>query len=236
MNDEEVFNWMNVNSFCWALGKGDVILFWYDSWCGDLPLRLQFPKLFRLAVNKMAVVRDFVLAMEAQNGGWAGLFQRSLVDREFKLVEDLKLLLSEYRLSESMEDKLIWIHGVAGSFSVKKLSSLLNSVNLEASEFNFERVWKLKVPPKIRSFVWMLVLDRLPSKEFLLKRGVNIPIDMAGCPWCGLGVENTFHLLIGCRFVTVFWQRICVWWKRHWENSHDIVAFFDACFAATVTG
>ncbi|KAK8609499.1 hypothetical protein V6N13_061947 [Hibiscus sabdariffa] len=139
------------------------------------PVRLK-----RLAVNKMAAVRDFVLVLEAQNGGWVGLFQRSLVDRELKLVEDLKLLLSEYRLSETMEDKLIWIHDVAGKFSIKTLSSLLNFVNLEASDFNFERVWKLKVPPKIRSFVWMLVLDRLSSKEFLLKRGVNIPVDMAG--------------------------------------------------------
>ncbi|KAK8609494.1 hypothetical protein V6N13_061942 [Hibiscus sabdariffa] len=183
----------------------------------------------------MAAVRDFVLVLEARNGGWVGLFQRSLVDGELKLVEDLKLLLSEYQLSETTEDKLIWIHDVAGNFSVKKLSSLLNSVNLEASDFNFERVWKLKFPPKIRSFVWMLVLDRLSSKEFLLKRGVNIPVDMAGCTWCGLGVENTFHLLIGCRFVTVFWQRICMWWKQQWENPHDIVAFFNECCAAPVT-
>ncbi|KAK8578605.1 hypothetical protein V6N13_100433 [Hibiscus sabdariffa] len=183
----------------------------------------------------MAAVRDFVLALEAQNGGCVGLFQRPLVDREFKLVEDQKLLLSKYRLSETLEDKLIWIHDVAGNFSVKKLSYLLKSVNPEASEFNFERVWTLKVPSKIRSFVWMLVLDRLPSKEFLLKRGVSIPVDMVGCPWCGLGVENTFHLLIGCRFIMVFWQRICKWWKPSWENPHDIEAFFNECFTTTVT-
>ncbi|KAK8595342.1 hypothetical protein V6N13_016717 [Hibiscus sabdariffa] len=128
MKDEELLNWMNVCSFRWSLGKGDVILFWYDTWCGDLPLKIQFPRLFRLAVNKMAVVRDLAPANELQNIKWEKIFQRNLLNRELYLVEELKALLHDYRIIQTAEDKLIWIHDIAGKFSVKILSSLLNSV------------------------------------------------------------------------------------------------------------
>ena len=35
--------------FTFTVGDGSRIKFWYDSWCGDQPLQLQFPELFRLA-------------------------------------------------------------------------------------------------------------------------------------------------------------------------------------------
>ncbi|KAK8675242.1 hypothetical protein V6N13_033311 [Hibiscus sabdariffa] len=61
-------------------------------------------------------------------------------------------------------------------------------------------------------------------------------MNMAGCPWCGRGVESTFHLLIGCRFAVFFWQKIFLWWKRHWQFPLDFVTFFNECFDAPVTG
>lgn len=40
--------------------------------------------------------------------------------------------------------------------------------------FNFDKIWKLKVPPRVRSFLWMISIDRLPTKEFLIRRGVKL--------------------------------------------------------------
>uniref|UniRef100_A0A2N9I2M2 Reverse transcriptase zinc-binding domain-containing protein n=1 Tax=Fagus sylvatica TaxID=28930 RepID=A0A2N9I2M2_FAGSY len=33
----------------WGGWCSNQIKFWHDSWCGELPLRVQFPELFRLA-------------------------------------------------------------------------------------------------------------------------------------------------------------------------------------------
>ncbi|KAK8708239.1 hypothetical protein V6N13_059283 [Hibiscus sabdariffa] len=204
MKDEEVLTWMNVTSFRWSLEKGNTMLFWYDTWCGDLPLRIQFPRL-------LAVGRDIVPINEIQNIKWEKIFQCYLLNREHNMVEELKLILQYFRINQPPEDKLTWIHDVAGKFSVNFLSSLLNLVNLEECGSNFEKLLKLKVPSKIRSFAWMLVSDKLPTKEFLLKWGISIPGDMAGCPWCGMTVESSSHLLICCSFVTVFLAKRCSW-------------------------
>jgi len=35
-----------------VVGNGHNTLFWYDCWVGEMPLRLKFPRLFKLAVIK----------------------------------------------------------------------------------------------------------------------------------------------------------------------------------------
>ena len=49
---------MNHTSF--VVGDGSRIKFWHDSWCGELPLRVQFPELFRLARVLEAIVADHI--------------------------------------------------------------------------------------------------------------------------------------------------------------------------------
>ena len=43
-------------------------LFWYDRWIGDILLRLKFPRLFDLAMEKDCLVRD----MESRGWGVDG--------------------------------------------------------------------------------------------------------------------------------------------------------------------
>ncbi|MBA0870978.1 hypothetical protein Goshw_019638, partial [Gossypium schwendimanii] len=69
-------------------------------------------------------------------------------------------------------------------FSVRKCSKLLILDGGEDSKFAFDKIWKLKVPPRVRSFRWMLAIDRIPTKKFLVKRGVNLQNLSISCPWC----------------------------------------------------
>ncbi|KAE8667826.1 hypothetical protein F3Y22_tig00112370pilonHSYRG00056 [Hibiscus syriacus] len=72
-----------------------------------------------------------------------------------------------------MQDRVIWLHDQAGSFSVGELTDLLTNDNLVAPAFDFDQIWKMKVPPKVRSILWMLKIERIPTKEFLATRGVK---------------------------------------------------------------
>ena len=43
-----------------VVSDGSRIKFWHDSWCGDLPLRVQFLDLFCLARVPKATVADHI--------------------------------------------------------------------------------------------------------------------------------------------------------------------------------
>jgi len=43
-----------------VIGGGDTTYFWTDNWVGDVPLRVRFPRLFALAVNKWTTVEGWV--------------------------------------------------------------------------------------------------------------------------------------------------------------------------------
>jgi len=53
-----------------VVGNGRDTLFWHDIWVGEIPLRLKFPRLFNLAVNKQCTVEE-MRRLEWAEGGRA---------------------------------------------------------------------------------------------------------------------------------------------------------------------
>lgn len=68
----------------------------------------------------------------------------------------LREVVSSKVLVSNEEDHLIWIHDNKGVFSVKKLSELLIKEGVEDICFAFGRIWKLKVPPRVKTFLWIV--------------------------------------------------------------------------------
>ncbi|TYH19946.1 hypothetical protein ES288_A05G392700v1 [Gossypium darwinii] len=125
--DTIVARWTGIESFRWLVGNGHSILFWEDVWCGDRPLRVEFPRLFRLALNKNGLVKDFSMSNGFMEVNWADFFSRPQLDREMHMVSWLREAKSSMFLSPEVEDKLLWIHDRKCVFSVKKLTELLLS-------------------------------------------------------------------------------------------------------------
>ena len=42
------------------IGDGTQVKFWYDLWCGDYPLKVEFPEFFGIARNKNALIADLL--------------------------------------------------------------------------------------------------------------------------------------------------------------------------------
>lgn len=53
---------------------------------------------------------------------------------------------------------------------MKQLSKLLIEDDGDDSIFSFDKIWKLKVPPRVRCFLWLLAINRVPTKDFLIKK------------------------------------------------------------------
>ncbi|MFQ6669873.1 hypothetical protein Gotur_034956, partial [Gossypium turneri] len=94
-------------------------------------------------------------------------------------------------LISDMEDKLCWANDKNKEFLVKKCSELLILDGGVDVNFAYDKFWKLKVPPRVRTFLWMLAIDRIPSKEFLVKIGVNFHDISVSCPWIDTIISNS---------------------------------------------
>lgn len=68
-------------------------------------------------------------------------------------------------------------------------------------------LWKLKVPMKVRVFIWLMLLDKILTQENLIIRGCQIN---TGCKLCNsLSVETTGHIMWSCPFASRFWRGLC---------------------------
>ncbi|MBA0721296.1 hypothetical protein Golax_008855 [Gossypium laxum] len=186
--DSKVAKWIGKESFRWLIGNGNMKMFWEDIWYGEQPLRLEFPRLFRLVNNKKGeVVSSKVLALEE-------------------------------------EDRLIWIHDNNGVFSLKKLSKLLIK-GVEDISFAFDKIWKLKVPPRVKSFLWMISINRLPTKEFLTRRGVQLRQLERGCSWCDKELEsaNLWLISVTATYWSVWLARNELVFERKWSTANNLL-------------
>jgi hypothetical protein len=96
-------------------------------------------------------------------------------------------------------DRFHWHLTASGVFSVKSLyADFMN----DHTKYLQKYFWKMKVPLKIRIFMWFLHKKLILTKDNLLKRS------WTGCPKCGFCncAETVEHLFIQCPFAKLVWQ------------------------------
>ena len=69
--------------------------------------------------------------------------------------------------------------------------------------------WKVWVPLKVKIMVWRSLINRLPTKDELHKRGVILHSHL--CELCDMDVETNTHLFTGCFFTAEVWYRVEAW-------------------------
>ena len=84
--------------------------------------------------------------------------------------------------STPQPDVLIWPKERSGQYSVKSGYSLLHesppsdpvqTEEVEARKLFWRRIWKLRIPEKIKHFMWKSCTNSLPTKTNLLKRTIT---------------------------------------------------------------
>lgn len=66
----------------------------------------------------------------------------------------------------------------------------------------WRRMWNLKIPSKVKHFLWRAVTGNLPTKENLLYKRVQVD---AWCPVCQNHTESMLHSLVSCSFAVECW-------------------------------
>ncbi|XP_045797681.1 uncharacterized protein LOC123891843 [Trifolium pratense] len=93
--------------------------------------------------------------------------------------------------------------------------SLLETRQAEYVEENvlevIKRLWKTDVPSKINVFGWRLLLNKLPTRTALNRRGILTNSHDLPCVCCFKQLEDSAHLFFSCSFSKEVWSNVLNW-------------------------
>ena len=214
------------NNFQWSVSNVQSALFWEDSWEGNKPLKDCFRRLYSLSIFKSMSIAS-VLEQWSQGIPLEDhmFWTRPLRSWEVEEVIKLESIVKKISLG-SDKDVLKWANNKS-IYSTKLATELLWH---SSPQIDWKFVWKLKVPQKIKLFLWKVHLGILPTKSLLASRGV-ISSDNVACSLCRMERETDVHLLLECELSRQVWNNISAWWflnsllpkefslKRLWDQS-----------------
>jgi hypothetical protein len=194
--------------------NGAFTSFWSESWIGNTPLKLRFPRIYSIS-NKQV---DTVASMGSWVDGvwnWEFIWRRNFFDWEIPLHQDFLAYLDGFEPRVG-DDSWLWREDKTAGFTVKSCYLLLVSKFSEQRVLDhcavtvFSRLWKGRVPSKVCAFSWQMLLNRIQTKVNLCRRGI-IHHQNINCVFCGAVEESTVHLFLHCEKSALVWYAIMKW-------------------------
>ena len=148
-----------------VVGNGSLTSFWLDNWIGDYPLKTAFPRLYLLSSSESTLVADMG---RWSNGIWLWSLQwrRPLFHFEQEQLSLLSSLLESKPMFCHKMDKKIWTLNSDGLFSVKSCSKMMDQLLYGGAKPFQSSVWIKLTPPKVQLFLWLLVQDKVTTRDF----------------------------------------------------------------------
>lgn len=192
---------MGIRSY---IGDGSTISLWSDPW-------LLFPHSFKpfsfpMEGTEAWKVMDII---DIENKQWLS----PVIDELFTKIDSD--LIHRIPLSfRPTRNSFVWHYDKKGVFNVKsayyiacvthkRLNHASSSKNSSSGYKNlWNKVWKARVPPSVKSFVWRLLKGILPT-GVALDRKVSLPYK--SCIFCQDYDESDVHLFIHCTALGPFW-------------------------------
>jgi len=122
---------------------------------------------------------------------------------------DAAAILSVPLFNRQSEDIRIWKETNDGSYTVKSAyricTDLLHETTPPQNHTQWQLLWRLHVPPRVRAFLWCAAHHCLPTRDNLSKRGVPCS---ETCVSCDLLAESHMHLFFVCHKAIACWNHI----------------------------
>ena len=211
------------SSFQGVMGNGKEIGFWIDRWIGEVRLCDRFPRLYHLDSSKEGRVADKGRWVDSE-WVWEWDWVREPRGRVIREFDELINLLQNVVVDNECRDRWKWTIHEDGVFTVKDLTKMVEERTLRIEIGGQETLWSKLVPKKVNIFVWRALKGRIPVREELDKRGIDL--DTTLCPCCDSVVESCVHSLVLCNFAMSVWEKIFNWWKVGNVNAFSIEEMF----------
>nr|GEV31949.1 RNA-directed DNA polymerase, eukaryota [Tanacetum cinerariifolium] len=191
------------------VGDGRCTSFWEDIWISGASLRVSFPRLYTLELNKQVSVAEKLGApLSVVSFRWG---VRDGIERQ--QWSDMVSLVGSVTLSPSKDRWSCELSG-DGAFKVKVVRKLLDDMFLPSQPVATR--WVKYIPIKVNIFAWRARRDCLPTRSNLNRRGVVL--DLTLCPKCSSDEENIHHVLFQCEIAKSVMRKICRWWDLAWQE------------------
>jgi hypothetical protein len=172
-------------------------LLWDDCWAGQ-PLKLAFPEFFSFVKKPTISLNTAALMNPTSN-----LFNLPLSVQAFDQFQQVQTILPDFTQTNE-NDSWSYIWGNSFFTSKKAYRQLLGT---RGADPIFKKIWKSSCQPKHKVFFWLLIQDRLSSRNLLRRKNMHLP--SYGCVLCLLDPEETLnHLFLECAFARECWALI----------------------------
>jgi hypothetical protein len=168
-------------------------------------MKSRFPRLFSFALDENISVQEVMTHVDLST-----LFELPLSKQAFDEFQSLRQMVSQWDYLPQLNDKwcTIWKDGVFTSslyyqhyFKDIKASSVL------------KWIWKSRVLLRIKVFGWLLVNDRLNTKDMLRRRHWTVTNNLS-CVLCPTHIdEDWLHLFFHCNFSQRVWNYLQIEWE-----------------------
>ncbi|RVW36770.1 Transposon TX1 uncharacterized 149 kDa protein [Vitis vinifera] len=202
------------------VGDGERIRFWEDLWWGDQILKDQYPRLFRVVMDKNIPISSILGS--SRPFSWNFNFRRNLTDSEIEDLERLMHSLDCMNLSTSTSDARSWSLCSSGLFTVKSFFTALSQMPDSSPFFPTKFVWKSQVPFKVKAFIWLVAHKKVNTNDLLQLRRPHKAISPDICKLCMEQGESADHLFLHCSVTLGLWHRLFQLAKMDWVPLKSI--------------
>jgi hypothetical protein len=192
------------------VGDGSIVCFWSDNWLHDLNGNLlhELPRLGSFCRDEDVSVKQ-VMQMEDLDS----LFYLPLSMQAMEELETLQSWLSERSYDDAANDR--WIMTWETKYTSRRFYKFVFQP-MPAHRI-FKIVWKSKCIPRIKFFAWLILVDRLNTKDMLRRRHFHV-LGGTACIMCNTGEQETIvHLFFECPFAISCWAKLGINWDT---NQH----------------
>ena len=180
------------------IGDGMTTQFWHAHWLNGVPLKAQFPALFKHSMGARLMVGEALA-----DNKWIRCIKPNPSIAVLTDYLHLHQSLQGVRLSPTQADCIRWRWTANGQYSASS-AYLFQFQTLKLSTYP-ALIWRTKTPPKCQIFAYLAIQGRCLTADQLQKKGIPCnPI----CPLCRIHPETALHMLATCSFTRAVWDCI----------------------------
>jgi hypothetical protein len=116
-------------------------------------------------------------------------------------------------------DILRWGHSASSNFSVKEAYGIQCNHNNQQGDNIWSKIWRKELWPKVSTFLWLIIHNRILTWDNLRKRGFTGP---SMCVLCQSQEETKEHLFNGCSYSQIIWDQGAQIMRRSNQNHGSI--------------
>lgn len=179
-----------------ALRNGESTLFWEDKW-NNRELKATMPELFSFTKKQYISAKK---VLECSN--LSQLFHLPLSVQAYQQLQQLLVILQRF---PHTQEKDVWSYTWGERFHSNRAYKLL--MGHSQIHDSYKWLWKSKCQPKHKVFFWLLLKDRLNTRNILRRK--NMELASFDCVFCVNSTEETAqHLFLQCPFAGQCWDSI----------------------------